>query len=188
MSEAPGVRPTDVEGRRIQPVIDQLKTWTHDRVSPLLDTKQIDSKAGIIVARNMGDETETPDGLYHYHAARVLPDDPKFPNNYVNPHFHKIGEEPYVILKGNEGEMNLGKVIDGKVVWDQPRSVREGETVLVQEGQVHSLRNTGKEPLDFVFACPESHLTDNTPEDPTGDRYFTMDLPNGIPPQYPKAA
>ena len=52
---------------------------------------------------------------------------------------------------------------------------------MLREGQVHSLRNIGQEPLDFTFACPDNHLIDNSPEKPEGDRYLTKNLPSGIP-------
>lgn len=179
--------PTELSASRIQPVIDQLRKLTHDQVGVLLDAKHdADPAAGIAIV-NLEGETVTPDGAYHYHGARVFTSSLEHPN-YVKPHYHNVGEEPYVILKGNEGEMNLGRVIDGKVVWKRSRTVTEGEAVVVQEGEVHSLRNTGTELLDFVFACPDSHLVDHSAEKPDGDRYFTMDIPDGIPSQYPKSS
>ncbi len=184
-----GVSPGESARERVLPVVSQLQTISYDQVKPLLDAElaakhKIDSKAGIVIV-NLDGETETPDGRYHYHGARVLTSSPEHPN-FVKPHFHTIGEEPYVVLSGSGGEMNLGRVVDEKVVWDSdsPRNVSEGETVIVKEGQVHSLRNTGEEPLDFTFACPDSHLQD--PPLPGADRFFTAELPNGIPPQYPK--
>lgn len=174
-------------GSRIQPVIDRLRTIPHEQIKPLLDAKhEADPVAGIAIANLTDIEAVVTDkGEYHFHAARVFTSSPEAPN-FVNPHYHLIGEEPYEILSGDNGEMNLGWVKDGQVVWDDPRKVVAGDGVEVQEGQVHSLRNNGNEPMDFTFACPDNHLVDNSEDKPEGDRYLTRDLPNGIPPQYPK--
>lgn len=179
----------EAEGGRSQQVIDRLKSLTYDQIKPLLDAKhEADPVAGIAIA-NLTDvePVETDKGVYHFHAARVFTSTPETPN-FVNPHYHTVGEEPYNILSSDGGEMNLGYVKDGEVVWDAPRTVVAGELINVKERQVHSLRNTGQEPLDFTFACPDNHLVDNSSEKPDGDRYLTRNLPNGIPPQYPKAA
>lgn len=158
---------------------------------------EADPDAGIAIARLIEADSpvppiETVDGVYYFHAARVFPGD----GNFVNPHWHEAGEEPYLILAGQDGEINLGRVVEGKTVWDEPRAVSQGQVIIVEEGQVHSLRNRGNEPYDFLFACPHSHLTDKTAENPTGDRQFTAKfnhdtnkvdviVPNGIPPHYP---
>lgn len=180
------INPSETPRERVQPVIGKLREMTHDSVRPLLDARHdADPLAGIAIAPLEG-EIETADGAYHFHAARVFTSSPEHPN-YVNPHYHEIGEEPYVILDGSSGEMNTGRVVDGKVVWDEPKTVSSGETIIVEEGQVHSLRNTGEEPLDFVFGCPDNHLVDHSDTKPEGDRYFTKDLPDGIPPHYPQS-
>ena len=179
----------ETEISKPEPVIDRLKSLTHDKVKPLLDAKHdADPIAGIaIVNLTEIESVKTDKGEYHFHAARVFTSTLETPN-FVNPHYHKIGEEPYNILESDGGEMNLGQVVDRRVVWDAPQAVSTGEIINVKEGQVHSLRNTGDKPLDFTFACPDNHLVDNSPEKPDGDRYLTKNLPNGIPPQYPKAA
>jgi mannose-6-phosphate isomerase-like protein (cupin superfamily) len=173
---------------RVESVIKNLKSISHEVVGPKLDARlreaqAVDPSAGIVlVGLPEAGETIIGSGLkYHYHGARVLTGD----QNFVKPHYHEKGEEPYHILTGN-GEMNLGIVKDGQVDWRPAVSVKEGEIVEVQENEVHSLRNPGEKPLDFTFACPDEHLVDNSPEHPEGDRYFTMDLPNGFPPHYPK--
>ncbi len=170
-----------------QNVNDQLLKITHEEVEPLLDEKHTaDPVAGIAIVNLPHIEVETAEGLkYHFHAARVFTSSPTTPN-FVNPHYHLIGEEPYHILSGNNGEMNLGRLVDGEVIWEEPKTVKTADFINVQEGQVHSLRNTGDTPLDFTFACPDEHLIDNSPEHPEGDRYVVKDFPNGIPPQYPR--
>ena len=184
MSEPGG---QEVMESRIYPVRERLRAITHQQVKPLLDAKhEADPVAGIAIANLVDIEPVTTDkGEYHFHAARVFTSSPEHPN-FVNPHYHTKGEEPYRILSGEGGEMNLGRVENGSVVWDTPFQVKEGQEIEVQEGQVHSLRNTGEEPLDFTFACPDEHLIDNSSEHPEGDRYIVRDLPNGIPPQYPR--
>lgn len=177
---------TETARDRVLPVVSRLQTIAHSDVASLLDKEQADRKAGIahVKLETLG-SLETADGKYHFHAARVFSSEDG-QEAYVNPHYHTVGEEPYVILKSRSGEMNTGRKVDGEVVWDEPRTVSEGETIIVEEGQVHSLRNTGDEPLDFVFACPDSHLTDPPAEG--ADRFFTAELRNGIPPHYSAAA
>lgn len=158
---------------------------THQDVVSLLDAKHdADPVVGIVIAALDGIEVVSDHGYkYHFHAARVFTSNPDTPN-FVNPHYHLKGEEPYNILNGEAGEINLGKVVDGKVEWRTPRTVKTGDFIEVQEGEVHSLRNNGSTPLDFTFACPDEHLVDNSVVHPEGDRYLTKALPNGIPSHY----
>lgn len=168
-----------------QQVVGQLKSVDPQALKSALDEKhQADPIAGIAIVSLEG-SIATDKGEYHLHGARVFTSSPEHPN-FVNPHYHKIGVEPYVIFDGNDGEINLGRVEGGQVVWDEPKQVKSGDTIIVQEGQVHSLRNNGEADLDFVFSCPDNHLVDHSEEKPEGDRYLTRELPNGIPPQYPK--
>lgn len=180
------------EQSRIQPIVDKLGTVSNEITGPLLDAKlrdaqTVDPLAGIVIVNltEMGTVTSPAGQEYHFYAARILTSNPKTPN-FVNPHYHLNGEEPYHIITGDNGEMNLGVVKDGKVEWREPRKVVAGDGIEVQEGEVHSLRNNGEEPMDFAFSCPKEHLIDQGENHPEGDRYFTKDLPNGIPPWYPK--
>lgn len=167
---------------KVQPVIDRLKSIPHDVVGPLLDTKHgVDPSAGIVLV-NLDVSPVSANGFeFHFHGARVLTGE----GNFVKPHYHEKGEEPYHILKG-KGEMNLGEADNDEVKWKSPKEVMPGDVIEVQEHEVHSLRNPGETPLDFTFACPDEHLVDNSPEHPEGDRFFTMDLQHGTPPWYPK--
>lgn len=177
----------------VMPVVDRLKEFDPQMIKDALDkVHSPDQKAGIIIA-HLDDISpiETPDGSYKFHAARVLTEGSPEAPNYVNPHLHEEGEEPYLIIAGSDMEINLGRVVNDNegnrsVAWDEPKLIKAGDVIIVEEGQVHSLRNTGKEPVDFIFACPQSHLTDKTEENPQGDRQFTKNLPNGIPSHYPK--
>jgi len=56
-----------------------------------------------------------------------------------------------------------------------------GETIVVEEGQVHCFVNLGKDAYDFSFACPKSHLIDNSEEKHEGDRCFTNELEKNLP-------
>lgn len=192
MTEGLSPETSQPEQSKIQPVIDRLKQLPHEEVKPRLDAKlqeaqALDPKAGIaIVPLEDVPSVENEGQTYDFYAARVMPASPENPN-YVNPHYHLHGQEPYFFLSGTDGEMNTGKVVDAKVVWNPSHIVQPGDEVVVQEGEVHSFRNNGTEPYDFTFACPTSHLKDNDPDNaPDGDRYFTKDLPDGIPPWYPK--
>lgn len=164
------------------PLLNRLQDISHDSVKPLLDHHTtLDPHSGIILV-SLDLTPEEHAGLsFHFHGARIVTGE----HNYVNPHYHKIGIEPYYLLSGI-GEMNLGFVEENRVEWDEPRLVEAGELIVVEETEVHSLRNKGKDPLDFVFACPEKHLVDNNSTHPEGDRYFTAHLENGFPPQYAK--
>lgn len=169
----------------------RLRSISHERVGPLLDAElvrrqAVDPKVGIVIA-HLDDEPiiSGEDGQeYKFHAARVYPSRPG-EQNFVTPHLHSKGIEPYRFLTGNNAEMNTGVVRHKEVIWNHPREVSVGEEVIVQPGEVHSLRNKGDEPYDFVFACPDSHLKDHdTQTAPDGDRFIVKDYTNGIPPWY----
>lgn len=180
----------------IAPVVDRMRQIDPSIATLALDENHDkDPNAGIAIAHleQCGIEPiDTVDGLYFFHAARVFPGE----GNFVNPHWHEHGEEPYLIIAGQDGEINLGRIVNGVVVWDEPRSVKAGDVIIVEEWQVHSLRNKGDKPYDFLFACPHSHLADKTEQNPKGDRQFsaikrpgenTVDVyvPNGVPSHYP---
>lgn len=170
-------------------VMERIREITHDQVKSLLDAKsEVNPDAGIIIVPlSEVQPVELKQGMtYDYYAARVLPHSAEHPN-YVNPHYHLHVQEPYRFLQGADMEMNTGTVNEGSVEWAEPQVVNAGEEFVIGEGRVHSLCNNGTTPVDFVFACPKSHLVDNTPEAPDGDRYFTKDLENGIPPRYAKS-
>lgn len=165
-------------------VLKELREITHVDIKTLLDAKQcIDLAAGIIIVKLeklpvMGEL----DQEYDFYAARVLPATLENPN-FVNPHYHKNGMEPYRFLSSS-GEMNIGSVKDNEVVWNEPKKVSVGDEVEIEGGKVHSYRNLGNEPADFVFACPKNHLVNNDPEHSEGDRYFVKAFKNGLPPWY----
>lgn len=163
------------------PVVVALQAVNPEEAKFILDAQHDeDPKAGIIIAKLDGlPSIESPElgvSPYELYAARVVP------SGHVNPHHHNIGSEPYHFLSG-VGEMNIGHIEDGAVEWEEPRPTLAGETFVVEAGAVHSLRNPDPNaPLDFLFACPPEHLSDHSPDNPSGDRYFVESLP----PQYPQ--
>lgn len=123
---------------------------------------------------------------YEFYGARVLGRTRDGGQPYVTPHLHLRGVEPYLFQVGS-GEMNFGRVsAEGDaVVWHDPVVVQPGSKFLIDEGDVHSFRNVGDQPVDFVFSCPKSHLIDNSAQAPEGDRYIVRHLRNGIPEHFP---
>lgn len=166
-------------------LLERLRSIPATRVADALDEvarkKGPDAKAGIVLAPL----TEEPDfnlegQNYHFYAARVMPFGNK--QNFVTPHYHTRGQEPYHFVSGKDGEMNWGIVQGDAVEWDAPQLVQPGDQITIEERQVHSFRNLGTEPYDFVFACPDAHLKDYDAEKmPEGDRFIVTNLKNGVP-------
>lgn len=65
----------------------------------------------------------------------------------VGRHFHKETEEIYYILSG-AGEMTVG---------DEIRSVSAGDAVFIPRNHVHTLKNTGTEPIKLLLVCGAAH-------------------------------
>jgi mannose-6-phosphate isomerase-like protein (cupin superfamily) len=65
------------------------------------------------------------------------------PGHAVAPHRHREIEEIYYILSGT-GVMTVG---------EQSRQVSSGDAVYISRGQVHSLNNTGSEPIKLLLVC-----------------------------------
>lgn len=64
------------------------------------------------------------------------------PMAYVKPHAHKVQEQVYHVLEG-EGIMELDGVA---------QVVRKHDVIFMAPGTVHTLQNTGSEPLVFIVA------------------------------------
>lgn len=82
------------------------------------------------------------------------------PGEKVGAHFHNHGAEIYFIMQG-EGTIYTGVVTADGIVQNQPVHVRAGDSFCIQPGQIHQLRNCGEEDLLLLFACPDSHLSDD---------------------------
>ena len=74
------------------------------------------------------------------------------PGQRTAPHYHRQTEEIYYILRGG-GEMN----IDG-----ERRSVGPGDAVAIPPGKVHTIFNSGAEPLVFLCCCAPAYEDEDT--------------------------
>lgn len=144
-----------------------------------------DPMAGIFIAPLSIVPALVDDQYYQLSGARVLGISAGQP--FVTPHYHLVGDEPYYFLDGI-GEMNIGRLSESgdAVLWQTPKTILPGETFVIRPGDVHSFRNLGEEPANFVFACPESHLVTNGRDHPSGDRYLVSNLKYPRPPHYPQ--
>jgi mannose-6-phosphate isomerase-like protein (cupin superfamily) len=188
VSEQPGAT-HEASDADIAPIIEKLKALHPEQVKGALDQQySVDPRVGIVITGLPDIEAVVTGGqTFRFHGARIMPASSGIPN-YVKPHVHEKGQEPYVIISGNKGVMNTGQVAGERVDWNEPgRQVAPGDVIVVEEGQVHSLINNSGEPLDFAFACPDSHLEDRSLDNPQGDSMFTTHLDNPLPPHYPPA-
>ena len=75
-------------------------------------------------------------------AEEVLP-----PGAAVGRHFHRETEEIYYILSGT-GEMTVG---------EDTSEVSAGDAVYIPVNNVHTLKNTGTEPMKIMLVCGAAH-------------------------------
>ncbi|MBI2612644.1 hypothetical protein HYW59_02435 [Candidatus Kaiserbacteria bacterium] len=169
-----------------------MRTVAPAMLKGALDTvqreKEKDPAAGIFVAKlNSVPPMDIGGQTYFFYGARVLGKTASGSQPFVTPHLHRKGMEPYLFQLGT-GEMNFGKVAESgdEVIWNAPVVVNRGDEFVIHEGEVHSFRNVGDDPVDFVFSCPETHLIDKSDAHPEGDRHIVKDLRNGIPEHFNK--
>jgi mannose-6-phosphate isomerase-like protein (cupin superfamily) len=62
-------------------------------------------------------------------------------------HHHKLTEEIYYILHG-AGRMTVG---------DEAREVKTGDAVFIPREHMHTLENTGAEPMTILLVCGPAH-------------------------------
>jgi len=74
------------------------------------------------------------------------------PGKSTAPHYHRLTEEIYYILCGT-GKMT----IDG-----ESRDVGPLDAIAIPPGQVHTILNTGSEPLVFLCTCAPAYEHDDT--------------------------
>lgn len=164
--------PTENRPTQIQVVLDKLRTINPEEFQQGLDAKaqETDPAVGIAIVPLSGQGSViTSDGQeYKFYVARVAP------GKHVNPHVHFIGEEPYRIVTGEGGIMHIGTVKGQTVTWKSAETKKAGGEIIVQGGEVHSFENIGTTIVDFVFACPDSHLS-------AKDRIVTTGYQNGSP-------
>lgn len=111
-----------------------------------LGTKaKVDQTAGISIAKLL-------DGHQLGHYATELP-----PGAKINPHYHRHGEELYLILQGS-GLIHLWK--PGEQARTSQR-VQRGSVFGIPAGTIHQLENDSGEPLVLIFSCHPDHLGDD---------------------------
>src|SRR3954468_645926 len=69
----------------------------------------------------------------------------------VGRHHHIETEEVYYILNG-AGRMTVG---------DETRDVAAGDAIFIPRGHVHSLENTGREPMTILLVCGPAYSYDD---------------------------
>ncbi|HDL7748634.1 TPA: cupin domain-containing protein [Yersinia enterocolitica] len=77
---------------------------------------------------------------------------------YVGCHSHTEGEEWYIILSG-EGSIWTADVIEGILKNHREDKFSKGSVFCIYPNTAHQL--TAKTTVEFVFLCPESHITDD---------------------------
>jgi mannose-6-phosphate isomerase-like protein (cupin superfamily) len=65
----------------------------------------------------------------------------------VGRHFHRETEEIYYILSGS-GEMTVGS---------ETEKVSAGDAVYIPANNIHTLNNTGSEPMKILLVCGAAH-------------------------------
>jgi mannose-6-phosphate isomerase-like protein (cupin superfamily) len=74
------------------------------------------------------------------------------PGAHTAPHYHPNTEEIYYILRGH-GEMKIGEEI---------RSVGPQDAIAIPPGAVHTILNSGSEPLIFLCCCAPGYENEDT--------------------------
>ena len=74
------------------------------------------------------------------------------PGGRTAPHFHRRTEEIYFITSGS-GTMTIG---------DESRPVKVGDAIAIPPGMVHTIVNTGQQPLEFLCCCAPPYEHDDT--------------------------
>lgn len=70
----------------------------------------------------------------------------------VGRHFHRETEEIYYIVSGS-GEMTVGS---------ETAQVSAGDAVYIPVGNIHTLKNTGTEPMKLMLICGAAHNFDDS--------------------------
>lgn len=109
----------------------------------LSNDRRMDEAAGIRIATALDDPTN----------AYYITDIP--PGQSVNPHFHRDGDEVYIIL-GGSGVIHTWDAEDPSRIESQ--AIEGGSIFKIPPGMVHQLENDGAQPLILLFACAPDHL------------------------------
>ncbi|MFZ5643688.1 MAG: cupin domain-containing protein [Bacillota bacterium] len=108
---------------------------------------KLDPAVGIRIAHLTGSES------FSFFGAEIAP------HKRIAAHYHKSGEEIYLLIEG-EGIMYTGKPdMSGKVEWNPPLILKKGDSFTISQGEVHQLFNDSDNRIIVVFGCPASHLS-----------------------------
>ncbi|MCC7006809.1 MAG: cupin domain-containing protein [Ottowia sp.] len=75
----------------------------------------------------------------------------------ITPHYHKNGEEVYIILQGS-GVMHTFSHTEGIT---KTEAVKTGDVFKIASYVTHQLENNNDSNLTLLFACPPSHLSED---------------------------
>lgn len=78
----------------------------------------------------------------------------------LSAHYHNEGSEIYQIFTG-KGDIELGELLDGTVVWKGSYTVKSGDIFEVKSKVVHRLSNNSGKVLHIMFFAPPSHLDED---------------------------
>lgn len=114
------------------------KDKTHD---PII------SPGGEIIYELVGSSSESGAAKLHSLAHVVIP-----PGKSSTPHYHKICEETYYLLRG-----------EGRMIIDEDQSVlTAGDTILILPGQAHQIFCSGQKNLEFLAVCSPAWSQDDS--------------------------
>lgn len=113
----------------------------------LIESSELDPEVGIRLGHLSGNKQFSLFGA-EIGSQRVL-----------SAHYHKYGEEIYLIIEGS-GIMYLGEFdSSGNVEWEPPFEINKGDCFTVDAKKVHQLCNNTEQRLVAVFGCSQSHLS-----------------------------
>ena len=113
----------------------------------MLASTEPDPKVGVRVGHLSGNEQ------FSLFGAEIAP------QKVLSAHYHRSGDEIYLIIEGN-GVMSLGDLdSSGNVVWEPSFHISKGDCFTVEAGRVHRLCNHTDQKLLALFGCPKSHLS-----------------------------
>ncbi|MGH9897385.1 MAG: cupin domain-containing protein [Pyrinomonadaceae bacterium] len=93
-------------------------------------------------------------------AEEILP-----PGAEVGLHHHELTEEVYYILSGS-GLMKVGEEV---------REVKIGDAIFIPRQYLHSLRNTGQEPMRLLLICGPAYAKDDHLMNNSSDIFSDLD-------------
>ncbi len=105
------------------------------------------SDSGEIVYELIGKAAPDGDKPNHSLAQIVIP-----PGKSSSLHYHKVSQETYFILEG-EGQMTVNEV---------GFTLQEGQTCLIEPGEIHQISNMGEINLVFLAVCVPAWVPDDS--------------------------